>query len=57
MELNQSICPKDVLTSEWKPATVLHCGHGFVYVFTGNEKVLKLTKIRIEEEKSENLGH
>jgi hypothetical protein len=52
---------KDLLRSEGKPKKVLHWGHGFAYISTGNEKLWmpsKLTKIRIEQERSpENLGY
>lgn len=48
---------KDVLILEWKLAKVLHWGHGFACIYTGNKKLWipsKLAKIRIGQE---NLGH
>lgn len=43
---------KDVLTSEWKSGNVLHQGRGFVYIFTGDERLWapsKLITIQVRE--------
>lgn len=59
-ELNQSICFKNVLTSEWKSENVLYQGRGYTFTFTGNKELWipsKLIKIRFDQGRSpENLG-
>jgi hypothetical protein len=48
-ELGQTIHYKYVLILEWKPAIVLRCKPGYIYICTGNEKLwlpLKVINIR-----------
>ena len=45
VELDQPICIKVVLTSEWKERNVLCWGRGFIFVSTGEEKLWILSRL------------